>query len=132
MLKSHWSECVNLYPVVNVLFLSQGVRNIASVCLQIGYPTLASIPHSIINGYKRVLAVAVETDYSFPLAEKVTPIPFIFLCVCLMDFIQSAGSVTKRLLGVVLSFPLHIVTCFSNPLSARTPRQTGTLGFRHC
>ncbi|CAG5983139.1 unnamed protein product [Menidia menidia] len=49
----------------------EGVRNIASVCLEIGYPTLASIPHSVINGYKRVLAVAVETDYSFPLAEKV-------------------------------------------------------------
>ncbi|KAJ7997326.1 hypothetical protein DPEC_G00227810 [Dallia pectoralis] len=27
----------------------QGVRNIASVCLEIGYPTLASIPHTIIN-----------------------------------------------------------------------------------
>lgn len=50
---------------------SQGVRNVASVCLQIGYPTIASVPHSIINGYKRVLAVAVETDYTFPLAEKV-------------------------------------------------------------
>ncbi|KAJ7999824.1 hypothetical protein DPEC_G00198420 [Dallia pectoralis] len=49
----------------------EGVRNIASVCLEIGYPTLASIPHTIINGYKRVLAVAVETDYSFPLADKV-------------------------------------------------------------
>ncbi|KAL7986754.1 hypothetical protein Chor_013037 [Crotalus horridus] len=49
----------------------EGVRNVASVCLQIGYPTVASIPHSIINGYKRVLAVAVETNYSFPLAEKV-------------------------------------------------------------
>uniref|UniRef100_A0A3Q3IBW5 Large ribosomal subunit protein uL10 n=1 Tax=Monopterus albus TaxID=43700 RepID=A0A3Q3IBW5_MONAL len=48
-----------------------GVRNIASVCLEIGYPTLASVPHSIIDGYKRVLAVAVETDYSFPLADKV-------------------------------------------------------------
>uniref|UniRef100_A0A3Q2ZQ55 Large ribosomal subunit protein uL10 n=1 Tax=Kryptolebias marmoratus TaxID=37003 RepID=A0A3Q2ZQ55_KRYMA len=48
-----------------------GVRNIASVCLEIGYPTLASVPHSLINGYKRVLAVAVETDYSFPLADKV-------------------------------------------------------------
>jgi large subunit ribosomal protein LP0 len=47
------------------------VRNIASVCLEIGHPTLASIPHTIINGYKRVLAVAVETDYSFPLADKV-------------------------------------------------------------
>uniref|UniRef100_A0A4X2K9Q3 Large ribosomal subunit protein uL10 n=1 Tax=Vombatus ursinus TaxID=29139 RepID=A0A4X2K9Q3_VOMUR len=31
------------------------------VCLQIGYPTVAS----------RVLAVAVETEYTFPLAEKV-------------------------------------------------------------
>merc|ERR1712228_234136 len=49
----------------------EGVRNIASVCLEIGYPTLASIPHSIINGYKRVLAVAMETDYSFPLADKI-------------------------------------------------------------
>ncbi|XP_068599087.1 large ribosomal subunit protein uL10 [Brachionichthys hirsutus] len=49
----------------------EGVRNIASVSLEIGYPTLASVPHSIINGYKRVLAVAVETDYSFPLADKV-------------------------------------------------------------
>uniref|UniRef100_G1N9Q6 Large ribosomal subunit protein uL10 n=1 Tax=Meleagris gallopavo TaxID=9103 RepID=G1N9Q6_MELGA len=48
-----------------------GVRNVASVCLQIGYPTIASVPHSIVNGYKRVLAVAVETDYTFPLAEKV-------------------------------------------------------------
>jgi len=49
----------------------EGVRNIASVCLEIGYPTLASIPHSIVNGYKRVLAVAVETEISFPLADKV-------------------------------------------------------------
>merc|ERR1719315_421325 len=55
---------------LQVRFL-EGVRNIASVCLQIGYPTLASVPHSIINGYKRVLAVAMETDYSFPLADKV-------------------------------------------------------------
>ena len=41
------------------------------MCLQIGYPTVASVPHSIINGYKRVLALSVETDYTFPLAEKV-------------------------------------------------------------
>uniref|UniRef100_F7HRP1 Stalled ribosome sensor GCN1 n=1 Tax=Macaca mulatta TaxID=9544 RepID=F7HRP1_MACMU len=52
--------------------LPQGVRNVASVCLQIGYPTVASVPHSIINGYKRVLALSVETDYTFPLAEKVS------------------------------------------------------------
>ncbi|XP_006862524.1 PREDICTED: 60S acidic ribosomal protein P0-like [Chrysochloris asiatica] len=49
----------------------EGVRNVASVFLQIGYPTVASVPHSIINGYKRVLALSVETEYTFPLAEKV-------------------------------------------------------------
>lgn len=55
----------------DVKFVTQGVRNVASVCLEIGYPTLASLPHTIINGYKNVLAVTVETDYSFPLADKV-------------------------------------------------------------
>ncbi|KAL0621281.1 60S acidic ribosomal protein P0 [Plecturocebus cupreus] len=49
----------------------EGIHNVASVCRQIGYPTVASVPHSIINGYKRVLALSVETDYTFPLAEKV-------------------------------------------------------------
>ncbi|KAL4839895.1 hypothetical protein H8958_011086 [Nasalis larvatus] len=53
------------------IYNPEGVRNVASVCLQIGYPTVASVPHSIINGYKRVLALSVETDYTFPLAEKV-------------------------------------------------------------
>merc|ERR1711911_297554 len=46
-----------------------GVCNIASVSLAIGYPTVASAPHSIINGFKNLLAVAVETDYDFPEAE---------------------------------------------------------------
>ena len=34
-------------------------------------PTIAAAPHAIINSYKNVLAVAIEVDYSFPLAEKV-------------------------------------------------------------
>merc|ERR1711937_992027 len=46
-----------------------GVRNIASVSLAIGYPTACSVPHSIINGFKNLLAIAVETDYDFPEAE---------------------------------------------------------------
>jgi len=47
-----------------------GVRNIASVSLAIGYPTAASAPHSIVNGFKNLLAIAVETDYDFPEAEQ--------------------------------------------------------------
>jgi len=48
-----------------------GVNNIASIGLEIGYPTVASLPHSVINGYKDLLAVSIETDYSFPAAEKI-------------------------------------------------------------
>jgi len=48
-----------------------GVKNIASLGLTIGYPTIASVPHSFLNGYKNLLAVAVSTEYSFKQAEKV-------------------------------------------------------------
>jgi len=48
-----------------------GCANVAALSLATGYPTLASIPHSIINSYKNVLAICVETEYSFPLADKV-------------------------------------------------------------
>jgi len=46
-----------------------GVRNIAAISMTIGYPTAASVPHSLVNGFKNLLAVAVETDYTFPEAE---------------------------------------------------------------
>ena len=42
-----------------------GVRNIAALSLAAGYPTMASVPHSFINGYKKVLAIALTTDYVF-------------------------------------------------------------------
>jgi len=48
-----------------------GLANVAALSLAANYPTLASIPHSVINGYKNVLAIALETEYSFPLADKV-------------------------------------------------------------
>ncbi|PNJ71286.1 hypothetical protein CR201_G0009499 [Pongo abelii] len=51
--------------------LLEGVPNVASVCLQTGYATVASVPRSVINGYKRVLALSMEMDYTFPLAEKI-------------------------------------------------------------
>jgi large subunit ribosomal protein LP0 len=48
-----------------------GIKNIAAISLQIGYPTVASIPHSIINSYKNLLAVSIATEYTFPGAEKI-------------------------------------------------------------
>jgi large subunit ribosomal protein LP0 len=48
-----------------------GARNIAAISLQIGYPTVASAPHSIANGFKNLLAVAVSTDIEFEQAKKI-------------------------------------------------------------
>jgi large subunit ribosomal protein LP0 len=48
-----------------------GISTVTALSLAISYPTIAAVPHAIINGYKNVLAIAIELDYSFPLAEKV-------------------------------------------------------------
>lgn len=46
-----------------------GVKNIAAISLQIGYPTVASAPHSIANGFKNLLAIAAVTDIEFEQAK---------------------------------------------------------------
>merc|ERR1712203_282539 len=46
-----------------------GVANVAAVCLSINYPTIASVPHSIVNGMKNLLAVAAVTEITFKEAE---------------------------------------------------------------
>jgi len=51
--------------------LLAGIRKIAALSLQLHYPTLASIPHSLINGFKNLLAISVATEYTFPASEKI-------------------------------------------------------------
>ncbi|CAM9146630.1 unnamed protein product, partial [Chrysoparadoxa australica] len=49
---------------------ASAMRNVAAVSLQVGFPTVASLPHSICNAFKTLVAVAVECeDYSFEKAE---------------------------------------------------------------
>ena len=43
------------------------------VSLAIGYPTAASAPHSIANGLKNLMAIAAETDKTFPATERLKP-----------------------------------------------------------
>jgi len=45
------------------------VRNVAAISLTIGYPTIASVPHSIVNGMKKCMAIAAVTDITFKEAE---------------------------------------------------------------
>jgi len=46
-----------------------GLANVAAVSLAIGYPTVASVPHSVVNGFKNLLAIAAATDITFKEAE---------------------------------------------------------------
>jgi len=48
-----------------------GVANLAAVCLEIGYPTIASAPHSIANGFRNLLALAATTDVEFAQAKTI-------------------------------------------------------------
>ena len=48
---------------------SSAIATIASVSLALDYPTLPSVIHSVVNSYKKVLSIAIETDYEW---EEIT------------------------------------------------------------
>lgn len=44
---------------------NSAIATITQISLAANFPTLPSIMHSLLNSYKKVLAVAIETDYSW-------------------------------------------------------------------
>jgi len=42
-----------------------GVRHIAALSFACNHPTQASVGHSLINGFKKLLAISLATDYTF-------------------------------------------------------------------
>jgi len=48
----------------------EGVKNVSAISLAINYPTVVSAPHTILNGFKNVLSIALATDITFKQAEK--------------------------------------------------------------
>jgi len=50
--------------------LGSAIATITAISLAANYPTLPSVMHSLINGYKKALAVAIETDYSWEGIEE--------------------------------------------------------------
>jgi large subunit ribosomal protein LP0 len=50
--------------------LASAIKTVAAVSLAADYPTLPSVMHSVVNAYKKVLAVAITTDYSWPEIEE--------------------------------------------------------------
>jgi len=51
--------------------VGNAATRIAALSLQIGFPTLASIPHSLARAFKSLIAVAVVTEITFAQAEQI-------------------------------------------------------------
>ena len=49
---------------------SAAIKTVATISLAVGYPTVPSVVHSVVNSYKKVLAVAIGTEYSWPEIEE--------------------------------------------------------------
>jgi large subunit ribosomal protein LP0 len=51
-----------------------GISTVAAISLATGVPTLASVPHSILNSFKNLVAISLETKYNFEQAKKIKDI----------------------------------------------------------
>merc|ERR1719447_2529190 len=47
----------------------EGLSNVTAVSVAIGFPTVASVPHFVVNGFKNLLAIAAATDVTFKEAQ---------------------------------------------------------------
>jgi large subunit ribosomal protein LP0 len=51
--------------------LMTGIKNIAAISMAIKYPTVAAVPHQLVNGYKNLIAISLVSDYVIEGAKKV-------------------------------------------------------------
>ncbi|KAL4912037.1 ribosomal protein L10-domain-containing protein [Aspergillus aurantiobrunneus] len=49
---------------------SDAIKTITTISLATNYPTVPAVVHSVINGYKKALAIAVQTEYGWPEIEE--------------------------------------------------------------
>jgi len=51
--------------------LAKGLQRVATISLQIGFPSLASVPHLLARAYRNLISVSLETNYDFEGSAKV-------------------------------------------------------------
>lgn len=51
--------------------IQEAITRIAAISLATGIPTAASVIHSFVNSYKNLIAIALETEYTFPEVEEI-------------------------------------------------------------
>ena len=63
-----------------VAHYATAVAQVTAISLAISFPTVASVPHLIVNGYKDLLAVGISMDdYSFEALDRVSFFVFVFI-----------------------------------------------------
>jgi len=67
---SYGAEILDLRDSDLLARFGQGVANVAALSLGSGQASLAAFPHVVLNGYKKLLSIAVATDYTFKQAQK--------------------------------------------------------------
>lgn len=65
------SKVLDITPDDVFKSMEQAISNVACFSLGANYPTVASMPHLVLGAYKNVLAVSVETDYTFKQSEQI-------------------------------------------------------------
>jgi len=60
------SEILDIEESQLLAAFNTAITTITTISLAANYPTLPSVIHSIVNAYKKGLAVAVETEYGWP------------------------------------------------------------------
>jgi large subunit ribosomal protein LP0 len=67
---SYGAEILDLKDSDLLARFGQGIANVAALSLGSGQASLAAFPHVVLNGYKKLLSIAVATDYTFKQAQK--------------------------------------------------------------
>jgi len=69
--KVYSAKFLDVSPADVMARFQGGLSTIAAISLEIGLPTVASVPHSIFNAYKNLLAISIETDFVFDQARAI-------------------------------------------------------------
>jgi len=69
------ADVLDISPADVASSFNSAVREVAALCLALNYPTAASVPHSIMDAYKNMLAIGMACkNYSWENLEKVETI----------------------------------------------------------
>jgi len=65
-------EVFNMGPDEILSKFRKGVNNLAAISLNLGMPNVLSVPHMVINGFKNVASIGLETGLKFKQLEALT------------------------------------------------------------